>query len=41
MLGMIGRFDDQEFIDYGLKSAQVAAMRDRFRVWQGELQRPG
>jgi hypothetical protein len=38
MLGMIGRFDDQDCIDYGLDSTQVAAMRDRFRVWQSELQ---
>jgi aryl carrier-like protein len=35
---MIGRFDDQDFIDYGLESAQVAAMRERFRAWQVELQ---
>lgn len=38
MLGMIGRFDDQDFIDYGLESAQVAAMREHFRAWQAELQ---
>ncbi|MCU7725390.1 nucleotidyl transferase AbiEii/AbiGii toxin family protein [Actinoplanes sp. KI2] len=38
MLGMIGRFDDQDFIDYGLGSTQVAAMRERFRAWQAELQ---
>ena len=38
MLGMIGRFDDQDFIDYGLESAQVAVMRERFRVWQARLQ---
>jgi aryl carrier-like protein len=40
MLGMIGRFDDQDFIDYGLEPAQVAAMRERFRVWHAELQSP-
>jgi hypothetical protein len=38
MLGMIGRFDDQDFIDYGLESAQVAVMRERFQAWQAELQ---
>ena len=38
MLGMIGRFDDQDFIDYGLESAQIAPMRERFRAWQAELQ---
>ena len=38
MLGMIGRFDDQDFIDYGLKSAQITAMRGRYRAWQAELQ---
>lgn len=37
MLGMIGRFDDQDFLDYGLEPAQVAGMRDRFRAWQDEL----
>jgi len=40
MLGAIGRFDDQDFIDYGLEPDQVAAMRDRFRAWQAELQTP-
>ena len=38
MLGMIGRFDDQDFIDYGLESAQIATMREHFRAWQAELQ---
>ena len=38
MLGMISRLDDQDFIDYGLKSAQVDAMRERFRAWRTELQ---
>jgi hypothetical protein len=40
MLGMIGRLDDQDFIDYGVESAQIAAMRERFRAWQAELQSP-
>ncbi|TWG10890.1 nucleotidyltransferase AbiEii toxin of type IV toxin-antitoxin system [Actinoplanes teichomyceticus] len=38
MLGAINRFDDQDFIDYGLEPDQVAAMRERFRTWQAELQ---
>jgi hypothetical protein len=38
MLGMIGRFDDQDFIDYGLEPDQIAAMRERFRAWRAELQ---
>ena len=37
MLGAIGRFDDQDFLDYGLEPNQVAAMRGRFRAWQAEL----
>ncbi|WP_436535984.1 nucleotidyl transferase AbiEii/AbiGii toxin family protein [Actinoplanes sp. HUAS TT8] len=37
MLGAIGRFDDQDFIDYGLEPDQVSAMRGRFRAWQAEL----
>ncbi|MET8148930.1 nucleotidyl transferase AbiEii/AbiGii toxin family protein [Actinoplanes sp. NPDC049668] len=40
MLGMIGRFDDQDLLDYGLEPAQIATMRERFRLWQGELQPP-
>lgn len=38
MLSMIARFDDQDFIDYGLEPAGIAAMRARFRAWQAELQ---
>ncbi|WP_307798025.1 nucleotidyl transferase AbiEii/AbiGii toxin family protein [Actinoplanes flavus] len=38
MLGAISRFDDQDFIDYGLEPDQVAAMRERFRTWRAELQ---
>ncbi|GAA2881070.1 hypothetical protein [Actinoplanes cyaneus] len=37
MLGAIGRFDDQDFIDYGLEPDRVAAMRERFRTWQAGL----
>lgn len=40
MLGSIARFDDQDFIDYGLEPGDVAAMRDRIRVWQAQLQAP-
>lgn len=40
MLGMIGRFDDQDFIDYGLEPDQVVTMRERFRAWQAEIQSP-
>lgn len=38
MLGSIARFDDQDFIDYGLEPGDVAAMRDRIRGWQAQLQ---
>jgi nucleotidyltransferase AbiEii toxin of type IV toxin-antitoxin system len=37
MLGSITRFDDQDFIDYGLEPSDVAAMRDRIRGWQTQL----
>lgn len=40
MLGSITRFDDQDFIDYGLEPNDVAAMRDRVRGWQTQLQAP-
>jgi len=38
MLGSVRRFDDQDFIDYGLEPAEVAAMRLRIRDWQTSLQ---
>jgi len=38
MLGMIERFDDQDFVDYGLDAAKVVTIRERFRAWQAELQ---
>src|SRR3954452_18952388 len=40
MFGSIARFDDQDFIDYGFEPRDVAAMRDRFRSWQEQLQAP-
>jgi hypothetical protein len=40
MLGSIARFDDQDFVDYGLEPGDVAAMRDRIRGWQTQLQAP-
>jgi hypothetical protein len=40
MLGSIARFDDQDFIDYGLDPGDVASMRDRIRGWQARLQAP-
>jgi hypothetical protein len=40
MLGSIARFDDQDFIDYGLEPGDVAAMRDRIRGWQTILLAP-
>jgi hypothetical protein len=38
MLGSIARFDDQDFVDYGLDPREVAVMRDRIREWQAQLQ---
>ncbi|WBB98136.1 MULTISPECIES: nucleotidyl transferase AbiEii/AbiGii toxin family protein [unclassified Solwaraspora] len=37
MLGSIARFDDQDFIDYGLDANDVAALRDRFSAWQARI----
>ncbi|BFU47225.1 hypothetical protein KRMM14A1004_54620 [Krasilnikovia sp. MM14-A1004] len=37
MLGSITRFDDQDFIDYGIEPREIAAMRDRMRGWQNQL----
>ena len=38
MLGSIARFDDQDFVDYGIDPRGVAGMRDRIRDWQAHLQ---
>lgn len=38
MLGSIARFDDQDFVDYGLELRDVATLRDRVRDWQSQLQ---
>ncbi len=37
MLGSITRFDDQDFVDYGVEPRDVVAMRDRIRDWRTEL----
>ncbi|AEV81880.1 hypothetical protein ACWT_0866 [Actinoplanes sp. SE50] len=38
MLGAINRFDDRDFIAYGLEADQVAAMPELFRTWQADTQ---
>jgi hypothetical protein len=40
MLGSVARFDDQDFVDYGLELDEVAAMRERVLGWQSQIQGP-